>query len=633
MQGITLLDVEVMRGLGYARGEMTFPRATDLLKVLASAVFVLQFVALDLVTRSGDLASRDPGHAFLVRAASVCLWAGVAFLARTRTLRIAAALVASVVLVVQALVFRYYHTPLDVQVAATAVHAFQDVRPVLVRALPGALAVGALTFACELGVLSLAHARAGAARAHGLVSALQRRRSPIAVVLFVVAFVIAGLGSPRDATPEIAAAHALSAVFRVQPSVTVGAVSLPPLLGTRSELPDVLVVLSESVRARDYVPGGPLATASEAAALTPGRVDLAEMRAVSSYTAVSLSALLTGRSQEGSRDELLRSANLFDVARAARSTSDERYSVLYVSAQSETVFEAKDVRASVDTFVTVESMLGRDIDDAEIVTLPLDANATSELERALHAASRPVFAVLHLAGTHAPYFVDETTAPFRPFSHVVTWSGMPELHNAYRNAIVAQDREVARALRAFADHAGSRPRIVIFTSDHGEAFGEHGAIHHGQNLYDEQIHVPGWIWASPGALTSEQEAALADARSRFTTHLDLAPTLLDVLGLGDNTALREMRAKLSGASLVRPHTPHAPVPVTNCTGMFPCPLDTWGLLADDRKLIAQRWDADWRCFVLGGEERPAPPNDAACAQLREASRTAFATLPNGRLNH
>ena len=241
--------------------------------------------------------------------------------------------------------------------------------------------------------------------------------------------------------------------------------------------------------------------------------------------------------------------------------------------------------------------------------------------------------MLHLAGTHAPYYVDENAAPFRPWSHVVTWSGMPQLHNAYKDAIVAQDREVARALRAFAEHAGSRPRIVIFTSDHGEAFGEHGAIHHGQNLYDEQIHVPGWIWASPGALGPEQQAVLASAGSRFATHLDLLPTVLDVLGLGDNTALRDMRAKLSGASLVRPAPPsRAPVQVTNCTGMFPCPLDTWGLLTDGRKLVAQRWDADWGCFILGGDEHPAPIDDPECQNLRAVSRTTYPTLPNGHPN-
>lgn len=588
--------------------------------MLAGCAFAAQFVFLDLVTRVSDTTARVA----VVRSASLLLGAAAVLVARTRARRVVLALVAALLLVVQALVFRYYHAPLDQQVAATAVHAFRDVRPVLLRALPGLLAGVGLAAAAGFALLRLAHRETPPAP----------RALPAGLVLVALGLVLTE--RPRDATPEIAALHALFTLPRLaarDPAPrTATAVTLPPLFTTRSELPDVLFVLTESVRASDYVPSGPEATAPEAAALTSDRVDLTRLRAVSSYTAVSLSALLTGRSQEGAREDILRAPNLFDVAHATRDGRG-RYRVLYVSAQSETVFEAKDVRASIDGFVTVETLLGRDVDDAEYETVPFDAQVVDRLEALLREDDRPVFAVLHLVGTHAPYFVDEARAPFTPFSHVVTWSSLPQLHNAYRNAILAQDRVVARALRAFEAHARARPRVVLFTSDHGEAFGEHGAIHHGQNLYDEQIHVPGWIWASPGALEPAERASLAAATDRYTTHLDLLPSLLDVLGLGDNTALRDVRARLGGASVLRsPAAPVAPVPVTNCTGMFPCPLDTWGVLAPGRKLVAQRWDGDWGCFDLATEERAAPPDDPACRGLREASRRTYRTLPNGRPN-
>ncbi len=584
--------------------------------VLAAALFALQFVVLDVVTRPSSESS------LVARAGSACLWTAALLVARTRLVRAAFAAVAALVLVVQVLVFRYYHAPLDVQVAATAIHAFRDVKPVLVRALPGMGLAVALVSAAELVLLSVVGKHLPA-----------KPRTSLAL-LALGAGLVAASGRLRDATPDVAAAHALSALRTpARPTGAQGAVSLPPLYATHAELPDVLVVLTESVRASDYVPSGPLATAAEAAKLTPGRTDLAQMRAVSSYTAVSVSALLTGRSQEGARDDILRAPNLFDVAHATRDARGDGYAVLYVSAQSETVFEAKDVRASIDGFVTVETVVGRDIDDAEYVTRPLDALVTSELEALLQKTKKPVFAVLHLASTHAPYYVDEANAPFTPYSHVVTWSGMPELHNAYKNAITWQDRQLARALRAFAEHAGARPRVVLFTSDHGEAFGEHGAIHHGQNLYDEQIHVPGWIWASPRALTKPQEEALASAADRFVTHLDVLPTLLDVLGLGDNVALREARGKMAGTSLLRAdRAAKSTIPVTNCTGMFPCPLDTWGLLSSGKKLVAQRWDGDWACFDLNETEKAAREGDDECRRMRDASRATYPTLPNGRPN-
>jgi len=219
-----------------------------------------------------------------------------------------------------------------------------------------------------------------------------------------------------------------------------------------------------------------------------------------------------------------------------------------------------------------------------------------------------------------------------PFERSVAWSAMERLRNAYRNAILEQDREVARAVRAFVDHAGRRPWVVLFTSDHGEAFAEHGAIHHGQNLYDEQIHVPGWIAHGNGALDAAAARALADHRDRWVTHLDLLPTIADALGLLDNFSLERHRAAMRGQSLLRPEAARAPIPITNCTAMFHCPLDTWGLLDGDRKLTAQVWDAGWRCLALDGGEHDAAPDDPACVRLRAASRALYPRLPNGQPN-
>src|SRR5581483_8598960 len=128
----------------------------------------------------------------------------------------------------------------------------------------------------------------------------------------------------------------------------------------------------------------------------------------------------------------------------------------------------------------------------------------------------------------------------------------------------------------------------------------------GQNLFDEQVHVPAWI-ASSGAL----QGSLAENADRFTTHLDLLPTMLDALGLWDNFAVAPHRAAMRGKSLLRAWEPRGPIPVTNCTGMFPCPLNTWGVYEDDRKLVARIYDGGWTCLALGGAERDADPGDPA----------------------
>jgi arylsulfatase A-like enzyme len=65
--------------------------------------------------------------------------------------------------------------------------------------------------------------------------------------------------------------------------------------------------------------------------------------------------------------------------------------------------------------------------------------------------------------------------------------------------------------------------IVIYTSDHGDEFGEHGDFSHRGKIVPELLHVPLIIVGEGikrGVVVEED-----------VSHLDLAPTLLDLLGL------------------------------------------------------------------------------------------------------
>jgi hypothetical protein len=574
-------------------------------RALAAVVFVTQFAWLVVFERE---AAPIPSIV-----ASVALWVVALAIGRRWPLRVVVAVVAALILIANLLSFRFYHVPLDLQVAEAIRHSWRDVRILLVKHLPWIALVASATAVFEHALMTFA-------------SRISRRAALAAVVLCSGALVLV---DPRSGTPDLRAIHGVVSLRRSPRAAVAGAVSVPPLHGTRKRAPNVLIVLSESLRADDYVVRGPDATAPFTAAFE-GRIDLERMRAVSSYTAVSLSAVLTGRSQEGPREDLLRAANVFDFAHAAGAI------VSYHSAHSRETFETKDVRGAVDRFFTLEDIAGGEVeDDAKLVEMPLDALVVDRFisdQAAFHGAQ---LSMLHLYGTHVPYYFEDVTARVRPFGRSVAWSQMRELRNGYKNAIIEQDRHVARAIRAFADHAAGegRPWIVVFTSDHGEAFGEHGAIHHGQSLYDEQVHVPAWWIVGPGAITDDERRALADHARRTTTHLDLLPTVLDVLGIWDNFSVKEWASAMRGRSLLRAPVSSGIIPVTNCTGMFACPLNTWGLLSDDRKLVAQVWDADWQCLRIDGpSEDLAPPSDAPCASLRALSRQAFPRLPNGAQN-
>lgn len=59
--------------------------------------------------------------------------------------------------------------------------------------------------------------------------------------------------------------------------------------------------------------------------------------------------------------------------------------------------------------------------------------------------------------------------------------------------------------------------VVILTSDHGEAFNEHGKVWHSNSLYQEEVHVP-LMMLIPGIS--------ARRISEPVSHLDLTPTIL-----------------------------------------------------------------------------------------------------------
>ncbi len=64
--------------------------------------------------------------------------------------------------------------------------------------------------------------------------------------------------------------------------------------------------------------------------------------------------------------------------------------------------------------------------------------------------------------------------------------------------------------------------IFILTSDHGEAFNEHGRYFHGHDLYNTVINVPKLVRV-PGWFSREVDGQVSV--------LDIAPTLLDLLGI------------------------------------------------------------------------------------------------------
>jgi arylsulfatase A-like enzyme len=101
----------------------------------------------------------------------------------------------------------------------------------------------------------------------------------------------------------------------------------------------------------------------------------------------------------------------------------------------------------------------------------------------------------------------------------------------YDAGIRRMDEVTVGALLARLDELGlARDTLVVFTSDHGEAFGEHGRFQHG-DLYRETLHVP-LVLRLPGRLPAGRRVA---SRVRL---LDVMPTILALLGVPAPPALQ-----------------------------------------------------------------------------------------------
>ena len=92
-------------------------------------------------------------------------------------------------------------------------------------------------------------------------------------------------------------------------------------------------------------------------------------------------------------------------------------------------------------------------------------------------------------------------------------------------AMIAQiDDQFARLLKAIDDAGQTENTLIIFTSDHGEALGDHGLMWKGCRFYEGLVRVP-LIFRWPGRITSGLQA------DGLVELLDVTSTVMEVAGL------------------------------------------------------------------------------------------------------
>ncbi len=168
-------------------------------------------------------------------------------------------------------------------------------------------------------------------------------------------------------------------------------------------------------------------------------------------------------------------------------------------------------------------------------------------------AGQPLFLMVHFVPPHEPYAPDPEFDIFgdpgyagpvtsdRDFTRAV-YADQIELDDADRAEMMAlydgnlrmADEAVGRIIKNLKRRGLFDDALVIVTSDHGEAFLEHGRVGHNTTIYGEMLRVPLIVKLPQGVSSAGVDT------QRLVTLADIPPTIYRLLGLEPPPEVRAM---------------------------------------------------------------------------------------------
>ncbi len=135
---------------------------------------------------------------------------------------------------------------------------------------------------------------------------------------------------------------------------------------------------------------------------------------------------------------------------------------------------------------------------------------------------------VHLVDPHMPYLhadwpkAQELIAPALRIAPPASKAARTEIINSYRAEVEHADIQVNRLLDALEQRNILDQAIIVFTSDHGEEFWEHGGVEHSHSHHREVIEIP-LVIVGPGMAPGKREDV--------ASIIDIVPTIRAMLGL------------------------------------------------------------------------------------------------------
>jgi arylsulfatase A-like enzyme len=145
----------------------------------------------------------------------------------------------------------------------------------------------------------------------------------------------------------------------------------------------------------------------------------------------------------------------------------------------------------------------------------------------------PFLAVMFAFAPHHPYNAPDGVTPL-----ISADATLKKSQVRYFNSLNFADTAFGEILTALSEQGILQNSILVVVGDHGEAFYEHaGNYNHPFFLYEENIHVP---------LMISVDGASPQIIERVTSHVDILPTVLDLLNLKHRSS-----AMHNGKSMLR----------------------------------------------------------------------------------
>jgi arylsulfatase A-like enzyme len=273
---------------------------------------------------------------------------------------------------------------------------------------------------------------------------------------------------------------------------------------------NVVFVSVDTLRADLGYAGNPRPVSPNLDALAARSVVFDHAYSLASYTGKSVGPMLLGKYPS----ETLRTYEHFDKFAAAETFVQERL-------QSAGV---RTLTAQGHWYFRPDTGIGTGFDESDYSAEPAVPQAEGDrtingdrlTDRAIALLSKPenvarrFYLWVHYVDVHAAY------VPHPEFDFGT------KSRDLYDGEVKFVDHHIGRLFSAIEASPFAPRTAIVVTSDHGEAFGEHGMVRHGREVWEELVHVP-LIVHVPGVAPHH----VGVRRSA----IDLVPTLLDCYGL------------------------------------------------------------------------------------------------------